>query len=262
MPADGAVTPLAHRAGYTHVRTSDGTLGWLYSRYLTAAVQPGPGLAPADSSGGLPLGSIAALPKQAPEEAHLAACPDVGRAAQRVDSETNLLKNRVDEGTYQMVPIAAVLALPWQGMPTRRYNWDQDARSRTAEYESAAVSVTGYIVGVNPEGAEATNCGKDSADWIDWHMWLVGTKAEADAGDKRQAVVVESTPRIRKAFPGRLTLEQVRAWRTERRQVVVSGWLMLDPDHPTDATGTANKKPSRGTIWEVHPVMKIEPAAP
>jgi hypothetical protein len=33
---------------------------------------------------------------------------------------------------------------------------------------------------------------------------------------------------------------------------------MLDPDHPTDATGTPKKNPSRGTIWEIHPVMKIE----
>jgi hypothetical protein len=45
----------------------------------------------------------------------------------------------------------------------------------------------------------------------------------------------------------------------DKARVTVSGWLMLDPDHPSDATGTPNKPhPSRGTIWEIHPVMKIE----
>ena len=52
-------------------------------------------------------------------------------------------------------------------------------------------------------------------------------------------------------------------WRAENGELIGkgiagSGWLMLDPDHPTDASGTPKKTPSRGTIWEIHPVMKIE----
>ena len=32
----------------------------------------------------------------------------------------------------------------------------------------------------------------------------------------------------------------------------VSGWLMLDPEHPDQVGKT------RGTIWEIHPVMRME----
>ena len=34
--------------------------------------------------------------------------------------------------------------------------------------------------------------------------------------------------------------------------VRVSGWLMLDPEHPDQLGKT------RGTLWEIHPVMRIE----
>ena len=75
------------------------------------------------------------------------------------------------------ITFATMLALPWQGMGTRRYNWSHDDTVRSLRYESAAVSVVGYLVAVKPEGAESTNCGLTSGDWIDWHMWLVETEA-------------------------------------------------------------------------------------
>jgi hypothetical protein len=34
--------------------------------------------------------------------------------------------------------------------------------------------------------------------------------------------------------------------------VRVSGWLMLDPEHPDQVGRT------RGTIWEIHPILAIE----
>ncbi len=258
------VTTLSHRNGYTHVQTADGTKGWAYSRYLAQGVAagqpPGAPVTPAVP----PLNEIGGLPKPAPEEAHLAACQDVGRSTttQRLDSATNLLKNRVDTATYQPVAFASVLALPWQGMDTRRYLWDTNERTRTAVYEGVAISVSGFIVDVDPESAEATNCGKATDDWVDWHMWLVETAAEATAKNKRNSIVVEITPRVRMKFPGRLDLDSIRRWRSSGQKVVVSGWLMLDPDHPSNALGTATHPPSRGTIWEIHPVMNIVPAQP
>ncbi len=41
-------------------------------------------------------------------------------------------------------------------------------------------------------------------------------------------------------------------WVDSTNQVRISGWLMLDPEH-ADMVGSA-----RGTIWEVHPITKIE----
>ena len=36
------------------------------------------------------------------------------------------------------------------------------------------------------------------------------------------------------------------------QRVRISGWLMLDPEHPDQVGKT------RGTIWEIHPIMQIE----
>jgi hypothetical protein len=35
-------------------------------------------------------------------------------------------------------------------------------------------------------------------------------------------------------------------------RVRLSGWLLLDTEHPEEVGRT------RGTIWEIHPVMRIE----
>ena len=53
---------------------------------------------------------------------------------------------------------------------------------------------------------------------------------------------------------------QHRNWTTEvlgrivkdKLKVRISGWLLLDPEHPDQVGKT------RGTIWEIHPVMKFE----
>ena len=258
LDAGAAVTTLSHRSGYTHIQTAAGPKGWVYSRWL--AQGSAPTTPPAPPAPGIPpFSDIEALPKPPPQEAGLAACADFGQGTQRLDSATNLLKNRVDDDTWNDVSVAAVLALPWQGMDTRRWKWDDGERGRTAAYEGAPISVSGFIVNVDPEAAEATNCGKASDDWVDWHMWLVETAAEATAKNKRKSIVVEVTPRVRMKFPGRLSLDSIRAWRSRGQRVLVSGWLMLDPDHPSNATGTPTQPPSRGTIWEVHPVMNIVP---
>lgn len=259
------VAASSHRGGYTHVRAADGREGWVYSRYLSDA--NGTFTASSTTTTTLGVGAlkdIGLLEKPTPIEADDPACANIGgNSSQRLDEETNLLKNRVHDGNYTEVSFQSVLGLPWQGMPTKRWLWSPDDEKRTKDYEGAAVSVTGYLVGVEPKTGEACNCEKDTPDWVDWHIWLVETKAEAEAPKGQQklnAIVVETTPRVRKEFSTRFDLDQIRTWVNNHDRVTVSGWLMLDPDHPTDATGTAKKRASRGTIWEIHPVTKIAPA--
>jgi hypothetical protein len=265
LPAAAIVTPSSHRGGYTHVRAQDGQQGWVYSGYLAEANETfTPNNTTTTTLGLGALKDIGLLSKPTPIEADDPTCANIGgNSSQKLDEATNLLKNRIQDGNYTEVSFQSVLALPWQGMPTKRWLWSPEDEKRTKDYEGAAISVTGYLVGVEPKTGEACNCEKDTPDWVDWHVWLVETKAEADAPkgkQKRNAIVVETTPRVRKEFPNRFDLAQIRQWVTNHQRVIVSGWLMLDPDHPTDATGTAKKNPSRGTIWEIHPVMKIEPA--
>ena len=38
----------------------------------------------------------------------------------------------------------------------------------------------------------------------------------------------------------------------KKQRVRISGWMMLDPEHPDQVGKT------RGSIWEIHPIMKIE----
>ena len=65
-----------------------------------------------------------------------------------------------------------------------------------------------------------------------------------------ESVVVETTPRVRKDHPWNRTT--LLTWVDSTNPVRISGWLMLDPDH-ANMVGSA-----RGTIWEIHPITKIE----
>jgi hypothetical protein len=210
------------------------------------------------------LADIAGLPKPTAKQANESRCADVGKGTktgEHIDTLTDLLKNRVDgSGQYADVPFSVFLKLPWKGMGTRRYLWSTSQLTRTTRYEGAAVAITGYIIAADKKSKEACNCEIASDDWYDWHVWLVWTEREAHARDKTKAIVVEVTPRVRHADPNGFDLAQLRQWARDGQPVTVSGWLLLDPDHPTDATGTPKKKASRGTIWEVHPVMGVRPA--
>jgi hypothetical protein len=81
-------------------------------------------------------------------------------------------------------------------------------------------------------------------------MWMA-----AQANDERatKSVVIEVTPRVRAKHPV-WTLANFQQLAREDTRVRISGWTMLDPEHPDEV------HKSRGTIWEIHPVMKVEAA--
>jgi len=69
--------------------------------------------------------------------------------------------------------------------------------------------------------------------------------------DRARSIVVELNPRLRAKHPG-WTPQTLEALARQKAQVRITGWVMLDPEHPDQVGET------RGTIWEVHPVTKIE----
>jgi len=82
---------------------------------------------------------------------------------------------------------------------------------------------------------------------VDWHIYLSDT---ADLDDISQAVIVETTPRTRPLHKWKKTdLDKVV---NKNAPVRISGWLMYDFEH-TDVIGT-----QRASVWEVHPITKIE----
>lgn len=80
---------------------------------------------------------------------------------------------------------------------------------------------------------------------------LQGTAFSDSGKSENRAIIAETTPRIRQQHPN-WTTAKLAQWKGNGSPVRLSGWLMLDPEHP-DEVGR-----HRGTIWEIHPVTKIE----
>jgi hypothetical protein len=191
---------------------------------------------------GLPLISVKASPK----EISFRGCPPEGDGG---DRELNLLKNRVDEGNYVQVELSAVLALPWpksvERVPRRR--WYSDDAQSVATYEGIPLSLEGYLAAAREEDPESTNCRGMEPDARDFHLRLVGSPSQ----DRSTSIVVEVSPRVRASHP-EWKIDVIQELVRMREKVRISGWLMLDPEHPDQVGKT------RGTIWEIHPIMNIE----
>ncbi|MFI5253549.1 MAG: hypothetical protein ACHQQQ_14080 [Bacteroidota bacterium] len=195
---------------------------------------------------GFPL--LAEKPK--PQEITFRGCPPEGEGG---DPEMNKLKNRVDEGNYLPVDFDILEALPWppEIEKKKRMLWSTDDDEEINQYEGTPVVVEGYLAGVREEGPESPNCRGLDHESRDYHMWLTKTAGY----DRSNSIVVETTPRVRqKHFSWKLRFLKELSNRHE--QFRISGWVMLDPDHPDQVGKT------RGTIWEIHPVMKIEVKLP
>jgi hypothetical protein len=230
-------------------------------------------VSPADAQTVTTVNGIEAIRRVEPRQLHDGKCEQAGKALTKalLDPQTNMLKNRIDAGRYRQTTISTLLKLPWKSidtptkhMATRRTLWTAKEIARAKLYEARPVSVDGFIVSIHVEKKEATNCDIADTAWVDWHFWIVATEAEASNVDvsrrKARAVVGEITPRVRAAHAEDFDRSRIMRWAREGVRVRVSGWTMLDPDHPDDAEPDKTGRPaSRGTIWELHPVMKIVP---
>jgi hypothetical protein len=181
-----------------------------------------------------------------PESPGFEGCPAVGDGG---DRELNQLKNRVDTAAWVPTPFASVLGLGWPPGVVRRMrvNWTRGDARRVAGSEGLPVTVEGYFVAAKVEGPESTNCHGAESKFRDWHLWL----ASSPGKDRRRSIVVETTPVIRARHP-EWSLGDIRRLVRDSTLVRISGWLLFDPDHPEQLGKT------RGTLWEIHPVMRIE----
>jgi len=173
-------------------------------------------------------------------------CPAEGDGG---DRPLNILKNRVDSATWVDTPLASVVTLPWPPDVTRRTRTEWSRRDSVviARNEGLPVSVEGYFVGAKQEGPEATNCHGAESRFRDWHLWLSANPGK----DRRRSIVVETTPAVRATHP-EWSLNDIHKLVRDSMYVRVSGWLLFDQDHPEQVGKT------RGTLWEIHPVMRIE----
>ena len=173
-------------------------------------------------------------------------CPAEGDGG---DGALNRLKNRVDTAEWAPVDFATIINMSWPPFVVRRArdNWNLGDAITVAETEGLPVAVEGYFAGAKVEGPEATNCHGAQSKFRDWHLWLAATPGK----DRRRSIVVETTPAVRARHP-EWSIMKIHGLVRDSAYVRVSGWLMLDPEHPDQIGKT------RGTLWEIHPVMRIE----
>jgi hypothetical protein len=191
------------------------------------AANAGPGATTNGPALGLPDLPV----KPRPRHESFRGCPPEGDGGKRW---LNLLKNRVDEGKYVPVAFDSILNLGWRNGEIERY-------------QGIPVAVEGYITKARLQGPESPNCRGADPEFKDYHVWLTKTAGE----ERERSIVVEPTPVIRAKHPA-WTLDNLNRLRQQNARFRISGWLLLDPEHPEQIGKT------RGTIWEIHPVMKIE----
>lgn len=126
-----------------------------------------------------------------------------------------------------------------------RADWPEEARQAVVDWEATGATVEGRLIAIHHQDPESCNCG--SSKFTDMHLWIA-TKASASAKPK-QSVVIEISPRNPKlqAF-----YDQLLQLSHKGTRVRVTGWMMWDEEHGSEVGK------SRGTLWEIHPVHKIE----
>lgn len=183
-------------------------------------------------------------PKPKPVADYFEGCPPSGDGG---DPVLNTLKNRIDEGVWASTTISDLMALRWppniENQPRSR--WSGADKVEVARYEGSPVQVEGYLLNAKRMSPESCNC--HSVRNVDFHIWL----ADDPNKDRTQSIVIEVTPRVGEHHP-QWTIQRIGQIARNRERVRISGWLMMDPEHPDQIGKT------RGTIWEIHPVMQIE----
>lgn len=176
--------------------------------------------------------------------------PPCNPAGDGGDAALNRLKNRdLPPDSYAPESVAEIL----EETPTeaeamgrkKRSRWSADALEEVAKLENHGVSVEGVLLRVKVEGPESCNC--HSSTNVDRHMWL----ATDPEDDRSESMVVEISPRLRGVHPN-WTDERLRGLATQHAKVRISGWALWDEEHPEQVGRT------RGTLWEIHPIHKIE----
>jgi hypothetical protein len=199
----------------------------------------------------LVLGSLAAL---AADNANLDVitlngqdCGLAGTASSPAGKDLNRHKNRYrTPDADQIDPDVSLAALLAPGKDVNRFDQEKGA------------TIRGLVVNVLAGGnGETCNCGAKDVGERDTHIELA---LAADA-PPTQRVIVEVTPRLRLLMKDKdidWTTPTLRE-KLKGNWVEVTGWLLFDSMHITEAENTNPGNPHnwRATCWEVHPVTSL-----
>lgn len=252
-PTTLTLVDAAKTSGYYHVKDSNGDEGWVWATNVHPAT--------ATTATGSVHETVATEfspdwekpePNQTTFTGQEGPCGPLGAGGN--DSGTIHRKNRTDvPAAYHPVSFAALAGLDYpKDAPTHRDNpngWTPAQLAVIQPFEGDAVTVEGFIFIIRPQtgNQEKTNCDQTAAEDTDWHIALT----ESFGDPEPKAVVVETTPRVRKDHPG-WTTTALAPFVKKNIPVRISGYTMLDPEHKNQLTT------HRSTLWEIHPIMKIE----
>ncbi|HUL45392.1 MAG TPA: hypothetical protein VLY03_13645 [Bacteroidota bacterium] len=179
------------------------------------------------------------------------------------DAYLNELKNRdLAPASYESVAYGDILTKWERDFPAGRGKshyrldkksvWSDAERKAVTGYEMKGVSVEGYLIAIKPQQAEACNCG--IRQYHDYHLWLSDAPLPSPKPkhpDKSKTIVAEISPRLISAHPG-WNQKAINHLIGQHSKIRISGWVTWDEEHP-EQIGK-----ERGTLWEIHPIHKIE----
>lgn len=178
-------------------------------------------------------------------------CPVTGSGGG--DPTLNTQKNRSGNPTQvtNQVSVADLKALQTvpQSDGTTRSNWPTDVEASIENQEEYSAIFTGYIIKAIAEGKESCNCESLAARDHDVHVYVSDTRRGRSVAN---AAIVEVTPRWRAVYPS-WNAQNLQALATSHTRVRVTGWLLYDQEH-----WNMIQKRQRGTLWEIHPVTRIQ----
>lgn len=238
-------TALTNR--YYHVVTEDADTGFVWSPNLRIIPDTDPSVVAVATE--IDTG----WPKPAPDVRTFTINGQTcGAGGNGGDTGTNRLKNRIDTtATFNPVTFGAIATLAYPAdLPSTRANWLASHTAAITPSEGVAVTLTGFLVALkvqNGGSGETTNCRMTRVSEVDWHMAIAESAGDGEA----ESIVVETTPRVRRSHP-LWTESRLRPWVDSDDPVRISGWLMMDPQHRNHLGRYRN------TLWEIHPVTRIE----
>lgn len=237
--------------GFYRVTAADGKDGWVWARNIkvlagTPAPTPHPNpqgsTTPSLVTSGDLFSRLMNARKTAVGQSLIEngdeVCGPTGDATKPAPKALNNNKNRTDmPGNFDYVDIG------WSDLESL-------PSDRVSDFVSAPVRVVGFLshkINVENSGSgESTNCHLTGDNEVGWHIYLTDSPAQQIS----RAIIVETTPRTRPQH--QWTTAMLAPLVDSQTQVRISGWLMYEFEH-IGAIGT-----QRATVWEVHPITKIE----
>lgn len=193
--------------------------------------------------------------------ADFSVCPAEGNGG--TFARSYVRKNRLSVPcSYRTITPEQILALPLLPRDVRKLDASHPQRKFLEDAEAIPVRLDGFLAMTKNAGAEGVNC--SIAGRFDLRMEIVGRDDVDPKTTRPRHIVTEATPWFRAVFtdwnPSFLrdfasySNGFAGGFQRDPVRVRIYGHLFFDEAHLTDGSiGSV-----RGTVWEVHPVTRIE----